>query len=111
MNDDRENDARLHGILQAWKVQESLPPRFEERVLHRLTLKPSIGPMAVWSAALQWLSGALARPSLAASYLALLLAAGVAAGYWHGRMDSAHVTDQLGSRYVRLMNAYETAPH
>lgn len=109
MNQDRDNDAGLHGLLQAWKVQEGLPPRFEERVWQRLAREPSVGPKALWLAAVQWLSGALARPSLAVSYLAVLLAAGIAAGYWHGRADNAHMTDQLGSRYVRLMDAYETA--
>jgi hypothetical protein len=51
----------------------------------------------------------LARPALAASYLAVLIAAGVAAGYWHARLDNAHVARQLGSRYVRLLDSYETS--
>lgn len=109
MNQDRDNDAGLEVLLQTWKVQQALPPRFHERVWQRLALEPSVGPKVLWLAAVQWLSGALARPSLAVSYLAVLLAAGIAAGYWRGRSDSAHITDQLGSRYVRLIDAYETA--
>lgn len=108
MNDERQDDPQLCKVLQAWKVDETLPPRFEERVWRRLSLEPASTSSTLWTAVLDRLTRAFARPALAASYLAVLIAAGVAAGYWHARLDNAHVAHQLGSRYVRLMDSYET---
>jgi hypothetical protein len=104
MND----DPQLRKLLQAWQVDETLPPRFEERVWRRLSLEPAGRSSTLWKAVFGRVSQALARPTLAASYLVVLIAAGVAAGYWHARVDNAHVTRQLGSRYVRLIDSYET---
>src|SRR6516164_5836610 len=101
MNNERQHDPQLSQVLQAWKVEETLPPRFEERVWRRLSVEPTANRSTLWTALLGRLSQALARPALAASYLAVLIAAGVAAGYWHARLDNAHVARQLGSRYVR----------
>jgi hypothetical protein len=109
MNDEQQDDSQLRKVLQAWKVEETLPPRFEERVWRRVSLEPAPGPSTLWTAILDRLSRTFARPVLAASYLAVLMAAGVAAGYWHARLDNAHVARQLGSRYVRLMDSYESA--
>jgi len=108
MNEERQDDPHLRKLLHAWKVDETLPARFEERVWRRLSLEPAAGTTTIWTNAVAWISQALARPALAASYLAVLLAAGLAAGYWHARVDNAHVAHQLGSRYVRLLDSYET---
>jgi hypothetical protein len=110
MNDEGQEDPQLHKLLQTWKVAGTLPPHFEERVWRRLSLEPAASPTALWTAALGWLRQALTRPALAASYLAVLAAVGLAAGYWHARVDNAHVNHQLGSRYVRLMDSYEPPP-
>ena|SRR5215471_10122813 len=109
MNDERQDDPQLRKLLQAWKVEETLPPSFEDRVWRRVSLEPAAGPSTLWAAVLDRVTRAFARPALAASYLAVLLAAGVAAGYWHARLDNAHVARQLGSRYVRLLDSYETS--
>jgi hypothetical protein len=109
MNDEPQDDPQLRKVLQAWKVAETLPPRFEDRVWRRLSLEPTSGPTTLWTVLLDRVTRAFARPSLAASYLAVLIAAGVAAGYWHARLDNAHVARQLGSRYVRLLDSYETS--
>ena len=108
MNDERQDDPQLRKLLQAWQVDETLPPRFEERVWRRLSVEPAARSSTLWTAVFGRVSQALAQPALAASYLAVLIAAGVAAGYWHARLDNAHIARQLGSRYVRLIDSYET---
>ena len=108
MNDEHQDDPQLRKLLQSWKVEQTLPPRFEDRVWRRISLEPAASPSTLWTAFLNRVTLAFARPALAASYFAVLIAAGVAAGYWHARLDNAHVARQLGSRYVRLMDSYES---
>lgn len=108
MNDEQQDDPQLRKLLQSWKVEQTLPPRFEDRVWRRISLEPAPGPGTLWTAFLDRVTRAFARPALAASYLAVVIAAGVAAGYWHARKDNAHFTRELGSRYVRLIDSYES---
>jgi hypothetical protein len=49
----------------------------------------------------------LPRPALAASYVALLLAVGVSAGWAQARQETARVRDELGQRYVRVLDPYQ----
>ncbi len=99
-------EARLQEVLQAWDVKESLPPRFQERVWQRIARQEAPEPARLWSGLVAWLSQAMARPSLAAAYVAVLLMAGLTAGYWHARVDNAQTAEQLGERYVRMMDPY-----
>jgi hypothetical protein len=48
----------------------------------------------------------MARPSLAVGYVTVLLAVGLTAGYWRARVDNAQTADQLGARYVQMMDPY-----
>jgi hypothetical protein len=36
----------------------------------------------------------------------MLLAVGLAAGYWQARLDNAQTAYQLGARYVQMMDPY-----
>ena len=53
----------------------------------------------------------LSRPALAASYVAVLLMAGVVAGYWQARTTNAQVDDHLSSRYVQMVDPYQNPNH
>jgi hypothetical protein len=48
---------------------------------------------------------------LAASYVTVLLLTGLAAGYWQARVDNARTSEQLGARYVQMMDPYRAPRH
>ena len=46
---------------------------------------------------------------MTASYFALLLALGVTAGWAEARQQTALVKDQLGDRYIQVLDPYASA--
>ena len=50
------------------------------------------------------------RPAVAVAYATVLLIAGVAAGYWQARNQTAHLDDELGTRYVQSVDPYQKPP-
>jgi hypothetical protein len=102
-----ENDAPLRALLQEWKPEASLPPRFQEQVWRRLERAQSPAVSSVWVIIAHWVGTMLPRPALAASYVALLLAVGVSAGWAQARQETARVRDELGQRYVRVLDPYQ----
>lgn len=108
MKPDNSNsdDGRLRTILGAWEVKQPLPPRFPERVWQRIAREEAHEPASPWSEWLAWVTQAMARPQLAVAYVTVLLVSGLAAGYWHARVDNAQAAEQLGARYVQMMDPY-----
>lgn len=101
-----ENQNALKPLLDAWRISESLPPRFGERVWQRIALEEDTTRGSLYSWLAVWVARQLARPAFAVAYLALLLAAGLGAGYWHGQSERNQIAQQLGVRYVRMMDPY-----
>ena len=102
-----ETDDPLSRVLQGWKVTTPLPPRFQEQVWQRIARAEAPAKSSLWSELLRWLEGAVPRPAMAVSYLAVLLATGVMTGYWRGQEKTAHVWQQLGSRYIQSVDPYQ----
>ena len=50
----------------------------------------------------------LPRPALAASYVAILLAIGVTAGWAQAHHETSRVKNELGERYVRMLDPSQT---
>jgi hypothetical protein len=94
-------------MLQEWKVSEPLPPRFAERVWHRIE-RDTQGKAARRSPAdvLAWLRLAIVRPTLAAGYLSILLLAGAGAGFWQAHLANERTVQTLEVRYLQLMDPY-----
>jgi len=109
-NSTEENGA-LSKLLREWKVESSLPPRFEDRVWQRIAREESPALAGFWTQLAHWIGSALARPSLAAGYVALLLAAGLLAGYCQARAEKAHALETLSSRYVQMVDPYQVPRH
>jgi hypothetical protein len=101
-----QTDRRLRKALREWEVRESLPPRFGDQVWQRIAREETRTAAGRWSGFLGWFSEALARPSLAVSYVAVLLIAGVLAGYWQARSATERASEGLGGRYVQMMDPY-----
>ena len=103
-----EEQRQLHEVLAAWQVGTPPPPRFAERVwqrIGRLETQPSDNP---WALLISWVEQALARPSLAVSYVTVLLAAGLLAGFWQAQVTKARAAETLSTRYVQMVDPYQT---
>ena|SRR5438067_1936596 len=103
---DEPNEA-LSKVLRDWKVSAPLPPRFQEQVWQRIAGSEAPRKPNLWAELLNQLDRALPRRVLGASYLLVLLCAGVAAGYWRGQERAAQVRDEMGSRYVQSVDPYQ----
>jgi hypothetical protein len=109
--DTSQSDQALSQVLRQWKVQAQLPPRFQEQVWRRIEHGESPERAPVWKELWQRLTGALARPSLAVSYVTVLLLAGLLTGYWQARVTRAQVDETMGARYVQTVSMFEHAHH
>jgi hypothetical protein len=106
-NKHTDNDAALSAVLRDWRVSTALPPRFQEQVWQRIARREPLPAMTPWAMLLNWIGQAMARPSLAASYLTVLLAAGLIGGYWHAQLEKTRTAETLGSRYVQMVDPYQ----
>jgi hypothetical protein len=106
-----ENDGALRDVLRQWEIKDSLPPRFREQVWQRIARQEAQAPEVLWTQFANWVGGLLTRPSLAVSYVTLLLVSGLFAGYWHARADTARTSQELGNRYVQMLDPYQTPHH
>ena len=97
-------DPALRSALRAWQVAEPLPPRFGERVWQRIERQAAPAPGSLWRRLRERLGTALLRPTVAAMYVSVLLAGGLAAGYWHAHLDNARSAQELGTRYVQMLD-------
>lgn len=107
-----EDDKKLSKLLHEWKVEASLPPRFQEQVWRRIE-KAEHAPSApsAWTVIAHWVGTVLPRPALAASYVAVLLAIGVTAGWAQAQQETAQVKADLADRYVRVLDPYQAPRH
>jgi hypothetical protein len=110
MNDQRESPANdpFRQLLQEWQIEAVPPPRFAESVWRRIEREQSAETSA-WTALGQWLSGWLARPAFASAYVALLLATGLAAGFFQAEDKVEHASAQQRSQYLQSVNPYFAA--
>jgi hypothetical protein len=97
-------------LMQEWKVTASLPPRFNEGVWRRIQRADSGAEVSLWSRVTDWLAEVLPRPAVAVSYVTVLLALGIASGYWQARKHAAQLDHELGARYVQSVDPYQK-PH
>jgi hypothetical protein len=106
-----QSDEALHRVLGQWRVDAHLPPRFQEQVWRQIERSGSLVPVPAWVLLWERLSAALARPSLAASYVTVLLLAGLLAGYWQVRLTRTQTEESLSARYVQLVAPFQSPHH
>jgi len=105
--DPGQQDEPLRKVLKEWRSEVPLPPRFQEQVWQRIE-RAQIRPVpSVWAVLAHWVGTLLPRPALAASYVAVLLTIGVTAGWAQARQETGRVKDELGQRYVRVLDPYQ----
>ena len=109
MKQSDQNDLvhRLDSTLCAWKVKDPLPPRFCEQVWRRIERSEALGPEGLWHEVKRRLALALTRPSVALSYVTLLVLAGVLAGLLQARVEQTRTQEELSARYVQTLDPYQ----
>ena len=101
-----------HGkALQEWKVDTSLPPRFQEGVWRRIALTEARREPSWWRDLFQTVDAAFRRPALAVSFVVILLLAGLSIGLIRARQESARADASLEARYVQSIDPYQTPRH
>ena len=100
-------DEALGRTLEAWKVAEPLPPRFAEAVWQRIARNEQRAPGGILMSWLERVRRGFLHPALAGSYIALLLFTGSGVGYWRAQVVKERMTEELGARYVHLMDPYQ----
>ncbi|MEI8041648.1 MAG: hypothetical protein WCL11_09580 [Verrucomicrobiota bacterium] len=106
-----QSDQSLRQTLQQWKVDAPLPPRFQEQVWRRIELSEAQVELPAWLRLWNRLSTALTRPSLAASYVTLLLLSGVLAGYLQAHISRTHASGDMAARYVQMVSPFQSPHH
>jgi len=109
MKDERTTgkDESLSKLLHAWKTEAPLPPRFQEAVWQGIERAESCVRVPLWRLLAARIEAAFAQPALATAYVAVLLVAGVSAGYWHAEDRTAQTKSELRSRYVQTVDPYQ----
>ena len=107
-----DDNASLRALLREWKVEASLPPRFNEQVWRRIERDETALASSFSFATLvtDWIATKLPRPALATAYLSALIVVGASVGWNQARQESARVTGDLRSRYVQAVDPYQTTP-
>lgn len=109
-NQNPSRDEALQEVLKEWTVESPLPPRFREQVWHRIEKAEVASPptVSLADAIGRWIATMLPRPALASAYLTLLLALGAGMGWSQARRETSRVTHELGARYARTIDPYQT---
>lgn len=94
-------DSRLKTTLSVWQVNESLPPRFQERVWQRIEAAE-----ASTDSTTNWFAALFLRPAFATVIACLFLMAGLTIGLLRANHDSARWDRELGHRYVASVDPY-----
>jgi hypothetical protein len=107
MQDEPQKDPALTRLLRTWKPQAQLPPRFQEAVWSRIACAEARPKLNVWQDIAAWIETALSRPALALSYVAVLLFAGLGAGYWDVEGKTAQSASEWRARYLQTVDPYQ----
>lgn len=108
MNQRPDNsDAELSKALKHWRVENPLPPGFQQSVWQNIDRQATASAHhSVLDLLRAWITGGVSRPRMAASYLAALLLIGITVGWTQGQRDSSRVQNELAERYVRSLDPY-----
>lgn len=106
MNTNRNKEESLDALLHEWKVSAPLPPRFQQEVWLGIARAGDKTPPAFWRPWAAWLEACFSRPTLALSYVAVLLATGVITGVWQVKDRAAQNEARWQARYVQSIDPY-----
>lgn len=106
-----EEATRLRQVLREWKLETPLPAGIQRNVWKQIDSRRRAGRSNTWRLLLIRLDDWFARPSLAMTYVAVLLVAGLIAGYCQGRLESARMDRTMSRLYVQSVDPYQAPRH
>lgn len=106
-NQTPEDDGPLRQTLREWTVDAPLPPRFRDGVWQRIARAETRPAPGLWSSLSRLVEVVLPRPRFALTYVALLLAFGVAGGSLAAQIRTRRLQTDLGQRYVQSVDPYQ----
>lgn len=106
MNQNESDDEPFRKVLATWKVNASLPPRFQEGVWNKIKRAEDSRLPTLIESFNALLARAFAKPALAVSYVVLLLMAGLSVGYLQAQTQQSRMENQLAARYVESIYPY-----
>src|SRR5690242_19784182 len=109
MREEPQNEQTQNQLLREWRVERSLPPRFQENVWQRIAQAETQREISLPGLIRGWLEGLLPAPKLAYTYAVVLLALGIAAGAWAAQAQNSKAELSLGARYLQTIDPYQPA--
>lgn len=98
----------LSKALREWRSDAALPPGFQAGVWRRIdaaAAQPERKPLT--DGLMDWFNQLVARPQMAAAYIALLIMIGVTAGWTQGQREASRVHDKLAQQYIATLDPYQ----
>jgi hypothetical protein len=105
-NREPENDESLNRALGEWRVENPLPPRFQEGVWQRIARAEAAPEPSFGEVLRRLLQVVLPQRNVAVVYVTTLAVLGVLAGSWAAQAKSSRTEATLGSRYVQSVDPY-----
>lgn len=105
-----EKERQMQSLLQSWRVDAALPPRFEEQVWRRIASEetPAVSPLVALRI---WLRQFALKPAFAFSYATILIMLGLACGLWQAQTKVHRASDELSARYMQTIDPYQVPQH
>lgn len=97
-------DDELSVKIAAWKVQPTVPPRFQAEVWNRIAANDAARSASLRHRVFEWLSVELIRPRFATAVIVFATMIGVGAGQFAGHERNARNWKALEVRYVRSID-------
>lgn len=107
----QKNSDDLSKLLQEWQPGASVPHGFNAAVWHKIDAAKMPQHRSLLRLVGGWLDQFVARPRLAAAYIAFLLIVGTTAGWTQGRRESVRVEGELAARYIQTLDPYQGGRH
>jgi hypothetical protein len=107
-----ENHVPLRALLQEWKPEASLRPRFQEQVWWRIERAETapVPSISLATVVANWITNLLPKPALATAYVTALLIIGASIGWSQARQQTTSVTGELSARYAQKVDPYQATP-
>ncbi len=108
-NSSSEDDKSLHELLKQWKVEATLPARFQERVWKEIDRAEAQKPQSTLIVVARWIETVFRRPAFATVYVAVLLFVGLGAGYLQAQDKTTQTESKMRALYVQSIDPYQAS--
>lgn len=98
----------LSKVLREWRADASLPPGFQANVWRRIDASSAQSPKhSLSSLVVGWFGQFVAKPQMAAAYIALLVTIGMTVGWTQGKREVSKVESRLAQTYIATLDPYQ----